>query len=95
MALRICCSWVWEIKRNGSWALAYKLVEVAYLKVVYSSHASAFKDRQELQTSLQTGPTGESPSSSASDIDNMNNPAAAQGRWGNPRHIASRGTEEF
>nr|XP_043618776.1 cysteine-tryptophan domain-containing zinc finger protein 3-like isoform X2 [Erigeron canadensis] len=61
-------------KEMAAAALAYKLAEVAYLKVVYSSHTSASKDRQELQTTL-TGPTGESPSSSASDIDNLNNPA--------------------
>ncbi|KAI7747690.1 hypothetical protein M8C21_029028, partial [Ambrosia artemisiifolia] len=65
-----------KVKEMAAAALAYKLAEVAYLKVVYSSHASASKDRQELQTSLQIGPTGESPSSSASDIDNLNNPAA-------------------
>lgn len=56
-------------------ALAYKCTEVAYLKVVYSSHNSASKDRHELQTALQIVPTGESPSSSASDLDNLNNPA--------------------
>ncbi|KAK9055814.1 hypothetical protein SSX86_026899 [Deinandra increscens subsp. villosa] len=65
-----------KLKEMAAAALAYKLAEVAYLKVVYSSHTSASKDRQELQTSLQIGPTGESPSSSASDIDNLNNPAA-------------------
>ncbi|KAI3783147.1 hypothetical protein L2E82_13211 [Cichorium intybus] len=65
-----------KVKEMAAAALAYKLAEVAYLKVVYSSHSSACKDRQELQTSLQIGPTGESPSSSASDIDNLNNPAA-------------------
>ncbi|XP_022035461.1 uncharacterized protein LOC110937359 isoform X1 [Helianthus annuus] len=65
-----------KLKEMAAAALAYKLAEVAYLKVVYSSHTGASKDRQELQTSLQIGPTGESPSSSASDIDNLNNPAA-------------------
>ncbi|KAI3693509.1 hypothetical protein L1987_76453 [Smallanthus sonchifolius] len=65
-----------KLKEMAAAALAYKLAEVAYLKVVYSSHTSASKDGQELQTSLQIGPTGESPSSSASDIDNLNNPAA-------------------
>ncbi|PWA91451.1 Zinc finger, CW-type [Artemisia annua] len=63
-------------KEMAAAALSYKLAEVAYLKVVYSSHTGASKDRQELQTALQLGPTGESPSSSASDIDNLNNPAA-------------------
>ncbi|XP_071726650.1 cysteine-tryptophan domain-containing zinc finger protein 3 [Rutidosis leptorrhynchoides] len=64
-------------KEMAAAALAYKLAEVAYLKVVYSAHPSASKDRQELQTTL-TGPTGESPSSSASDIDNLNNPLAVE-----------------
>ncbi|KAF5731467.1 hypothetical protein HS088_TW18G00145 [Tripterygium wilfordii] len=52
-------------------ALAYKCMEVAYFRVIYSKHASANKDRHELQTALQIG---ESPSSSASDIDNLNQP---------------------
>ncbi|WCJ21386.1 Cysteine-tryptophan domain-containing zinc finger protein 7 [Euphorbia peplus] len=56
-------------------ALAYKCTEVAYMRVVYSSHASANKDRHELQTALQMVPPGESPSSSASDVDNLNHPA--------------------
>lgn len=45
-------------KEMAAAALAYKLAEVAYLKVVYSSHTNACKDRQELQSSLQIGPTG-------------------------------------
>ncbi|CAA0832043.1 CW-type Zinc Finger [Striga hermonthica] len=56
-------------------ALAYKCMEVAYLRVVYSSHNSASKDRNELQTALQIAPPGESPSSSASDVDNLNHQA--------------------
>ncbi|KAL8054819.1 hypothetical protein ABFX02_04G017400 [Erythranthe guttata] len=58
-------------------ALAYKCVEVAYMKVVYSSHANANRDRNELQTALQIVPPGESPSSSASDVDNLNHQAAS------------------
>ncbi|KAF5785174.1 putative transcription factor & chromatin remodeling CW-Zn family [Helianthus annuus] len=60
-------------------SLAYKCMEVAYMKVIYSSHTTACKDVNELQTSLHIGTTGESPSSSASasDLDNLNNPAAA------------------
>ncbi|CAK9175951.1 unnamed protein product [Ilex paraguariensis] len=53
-------------------ALAYKCMEVAYMRVIYSSHTIASRDRHELQTALQTVPPGESPSSSASDIDNLN-----------------------
>ncbi|KAJ9543035.1 hypothetical protein OSB04_022742 [Centaurea solstitialis] len=64
-------------KEMATASLAYKCMEVAYLKVIYSSHATACKDVNELQTSLPIGPTGESPSSSASasDLDNMNNPS--------------------
>ncbi|KAJ6334531.1 hypothetical protein OIU78_011413 [Salix suchowensis] len=54
-------------------ALAYKCMEVAYMRAIYSSHASANRDRHELQMALQIIPPGESPSSSASDIDNLNN----------------------
>ncbi|KZV21543.1 hypothetical protein F511_11036 [Dorcoceras hygrometricum] len=53
-------------------ALAYKCTEVAYMRVVYSSHSRASRDRDDLQASLQIFPTGESPSSSASDVDNLN-----------------------
>ncbi|GER57731.1 CW-type Zinc Finger [Striga asiatica] len=53
-------------------SLAYKCMEVAYLRVVYSSHNSASRDRNELQSALQIVPPGESPSSSASDVDNLN-----------------------
>ncbi|XP_059632711.1 cysteine-tryptophan domain-containing zinc finger protein 7-like [Cornus florida] len=56
-------------------ALAYKCMEVAYMKVVYCKHSSTSRDRHELQASLQVVPQGESPSSSASDVDNLNNQA--------------------
>lgn len=39
-------------------ALAYKCMEVAYMKVIYISHASASRDRLELQTALQMVPPG-------------------------------------
>lgn len=56
-------------------ALAYKCMEVAYMRVVYSKHSSINRDRDELQSTLQMVPQGESPSSSASDVDNLNNQA--------------------
>ncbi|CAM8987832.1 unnamed protein product [Rhodiola kirilowii] len=56
-------------------ALAYKCTEVAYMRVIYSSHSNANRDRHELQTALQMAPPGESPSSSASDVENLNNTA--------------------
>ncbi|RDY05828.1 hypothetical protein CR513_10283, partial [Mucuna pruriens] len=66
-----------KLKDMASAALAYKCMEVAYMRVVYSSHTSASRDRHELQTALQMIPLGESPSSSASDVDNVNNSTAA------------------
>ena len=39
-------------------ALAYKCMEVAYMRVIYSSHSSASRDRHELQTSLHMAPPG-------------------------------------
>ncbi|GMH13160.1 hypothetical protein Nepgr_015001 [Nepenthes gracilis] len=54
-------------------ALAYKCMEVAYMRVVYSNDFAASRDRLELQTTLRATPPVESPSSSASDIDNLNN----------------------
>nr|XP_043635603.1 cysteine-tryptophan domain-containing zinc finger protein 5-like [Erigeron canadensis]XP_043635604.1 cysteine-tryptophan domain-containing zinc finger protein 5-like [Erigeron canadensis] len=57
-------------------ALAYKCMEAAYMKVIYHAHATTCKDVNELKTSLQIAPKGESPpSASASDLDNLNNPA--------------------
>ncbi|KAJ0979755.1 hypothetical protein J5N97_015229 [Dioscorea zingiberensis] len=73
---RLCefCAHEYErCKEMAAAALAYKCVEVAYMKVTYFKHSSASKDRQELQTALQMGVPGESPSSSASDVDNLNN----------------------
>ncbi|OIV91295.1 hypothetical protein TanjilG_01826 [Lupinus angustifolius] len=54
-------------------ALSYKCMEVAYMRVIYSANTSVSKDRHELQTALQLVPLGESPSSSASGVDNVNN----------------------
>ncbi|OVA15012.1 zinc finger protein [Macleaya cordata] len=59
-------------KEMAAAALAYKCMEVAYMRVIYFKHSSASKDRHELQTALQMVPPGESPSSSASDVDNLN-----------------------
>ncbi|KAH6813973.1 hypothetical protein C2S51_022991 [Perilla frutescens var. frutescens] len=64
-------------KDMGAAALAYKCVEVAYMRVVYSSHNTASRDRNELQNALQIVAPGESPSSSASDVDNLNHQATA------------------
>ncbi|KAG1338629.1 hypothetical protein COCNU_04G009350 [Cocos nucifera] len=60
-------------KEMAAAALAYKCVEVAYLKSAYFKFPSASRDQHELQTALQILQPGESPSSSASDVDNLNN----------------------
>ncbi|XP_052205360.1 cysteine-tryptophan domain-containing zinc finger protein 7 isoform X2 [Diospyros lotus] len=62
-----------KCKDMATAALAYKCMEVAYMRVIYSSHSTANRDRHELQKALQIVPLGESPSSSASDVDNLNN----------------------
>nr|GME04605.1 uncharacterized protein LOC109170105 [Ipomoea batatas] len=58
-------------------ALAYKCMEVAYMRVVYCKNMSASRVWHDLQASLQMPIPlqGESPSSSASDVDNTNNQA--------------------
>lgn len=57
-------------------ALAYKCMEVSYMRVVYCKNSSTNRDRCELQSTLQMVSQGESPSSSASDVDNLNNQVA-------------------
>ncbi|RVW54546.1 hypothetical protein CK203_071383 [Vitis vinifera] len=74
--LRYCAHEYEKNKDMAAAALAYKCVEVAYMRVIYSSHNGANRDRHELQTALQMVPPGESPSSSASDVDNLNHPVA-------------------
>ncbi|TYG44934.1 hypothetical protein ES288_D11G134500v1 [Gossypium darwinii] len=66
-----------RLKDMAAASLAYKCMELAYMRVIYSSHANASRDRRELQTALQMVPPGESPSSSASDVDNLNHPTTA------------------
>lgn len=64
-------------KEMAAAALAYKCMEVAYLRVIYSSHTRASRDWTELHGALQVAPSGESPSSSASDVDNLNQQVTA------------------
>ncbi|XP_028762310.1 uncharacterized protein LOC114720781 isoform X2 [Neltuma alba] len=45
-----------KLKDMAAAALAYKCMEVAYMRVIYSSHTSASRDRHELQTTLQSIP---------------------------------------
>ncbi|XP_073148943.1 cysteine-tryptophan domain-containing zinc finger protein 3-like isoform X2 [Henckelia pumila] len=60
-------------------ALAYKCMEVAYMRVVYYSRSSANRDRNELQNALQIVAPGESPFSSTSDGDNLNQATTDKG----------------
>ncbi|CAH8326399.1 unnamed protein product [Eruca vesicaria subsp. sativa] len=83
------CAQEYEMSKDmGAAALAYKCMEAAYMRVVNSSYPNANRYRNELQTSLQMVPPGESPSSSASDVDNVNHPAGAD-KVGNSRGISS------
>ncbi|KAM3323858.1 cysteine-tryptophan domain-containing zinc finger protein 7 [Capsicum chacoense] len=59
-------------------ALAYKCMEVAYMRVVYCKNMSLSRIWHDLQASLQVPPQGESPSSSASDVDNTHNQTVAE-----------------
>lgn len=55
---RFCAHEYEKSKDMASAALAYKCTEVAYMRVIYSSHTSANRDRHELQTALQMIPLG-------------------------------------
>nr|KYP50137.1 hypothetical protein KK1_028121 [Cajanus cajan] len=73
-----CCASEYETRQEmAAAALAYKCMEVAYMRLVYCKNSSTNRDRHELQSALQMVSQGESPSSSASDVDNLNNQAAA------------------
>ncbi|KAK8554738.1 hypothetical protein V6N13_093712 [Hibiscus sabdariffa] len=63
-----------RLKDMAAASLAYKCMEVAYMRVIYSCHSNASRDRHELQAALQIVPPGESP---ASDVDNLNQPTSA------------------
>ncbi|KAK4283533.1 hypothetical protein QN277_000474 [Acacia crassicarpa] len=67
-------------------ALAYKCMEVACMRLVYCKHSSADRMLHELQSTLNSVPQGESPSSSVSDVDNLINQAAVN------KTTLSRGT---
>ncbi|KAB2625234.1 hypothetical protein D8674_016894 [Pyrus ussuriensis x Pyrus communis] len=72
------CAHEYESRQEvASAALAYKCMEVAYMRVVYCKHSSTNRDRHELQATFNMAPLGESPSSSASDLDNLNNQVMA------------------
>nr|AGT17095.1 hypothetical protein SHCRBa_051_E13_R_310 [Saccharum hybrid cultivar R570] len=69
----LCAHEFERLKKMANAALAYKCVEVAYMKAAFFKSPGVIKDRHALQAaSLMVAPA-ESPSCSASDIDNLNN----------------------
>ncbi|KAL5202760.1 hypothetical protein ABZP36_013712 [Zizania latifolia] len=62
-----------RLKKTANAALAYKCVEVAYMKAAFYKNPAAIKDGHALQSASVMVPPAESPSSSASDVDNLNN----------------------
>ncbi|KAI5566418.1 hypothetical protein BDE02_13G018500 [Populus trichocarpa] len=74
-AAKLCEYCASEFERCNDLAsafLARKCIEVAYMRVVYSNDLTASRDRYELQTVLQRVSAVESPSSSDSDVENLN-----------------------
>ncbi|XP_038874610.1 cysteine-tryptophan domain-containing zinc finger protein 3-like isoform X2 [Benincasa hispida] len=72
----LCESCAHEYERRQEMAaasLAFKCMEVAYLRIVYHKHPSINGDRLEMHSVFRTIVQGESPSSSASDVDNLSN----------------------
>ncbi|KAI3804649.1 hypothetical protein L1987_26352 [Smallanthus sonchifolius] len=69
---KICAQEYEKRKEMFASALAYKCMEVACMRIVYCKNLLT---RQDLQTSMQMVTQGESPSSSASDVVNLNNQA--------------------
>lgn len=55
---RFCAHEYEKNKDMGAAALAYKCMEVAYLRITYSSHGNISKYRYELQAALQVIPSG-------------------------------------
>ncbi|KAL1216567.1 Cysteine-tryptophan domain-containing zinc finger protein 3 [Cardamine amara subsp. amara] len=77
---KLCEFCAHEYEKNkdmGAAALAYKCMEVAYLRITYSSHGNISRYRYELQAALQVIPSGESPSL-ASDGENSNHTFATE-----------------
>ena len=55
---RFCAHEYEKSKDMAAAALAYKCMEVAYMRAIYSSHTTANRDRNELQMALQVIPPG-------------------------------------
>ncbi|XP_011023642.1 PREDICTED: uncharacterized protein LOC105125054 isoform X2 [Populus euphratica] len=82
-AAKLCEYCASEFERCNDLAsafLAYKCIEVAYMRVVYSNDLTASRDRYELQTVLQRVSPVESPSSSNSNVENLNSEVKVEKR---------------
>ena len=55
---RFCAHEYEKDKDMGAAALAYKCMEVAYLRITYSSHGNINRYKSELEASLQVIPSG-------------------------------------
>ena len=71
------CAHVCEKSKDmAAAALVYKCMEAAYMRVIFSSHSSARRDRHKLHKDLKiVPPDGVSPSSSVSEVDNLGSPS--------------------
>ncbi|XP_010558843.1 PREDICTED: uncharacterized protein LOC104827368 [Tarenaya hassleriana] len=74
---KFCAREYEKYKDMGAAALAYKCMEVAYLRMIYSSRDSTSRYRYELQAALQVIPSGESLSS-ATDVKNLSHTSPAE-----------------
>ncbi|XP_024007803.1 uncharacterized protein LOC18994557 isoform X2 [Eutrema salsugineum] len=77
---KLCEFCAHEYEKNkdmGAAALAYKCMEIAYLRITYSTHGNISNYRYELHAALQVIPSGESPSF-ASDGEYSNQTLAAE-----------------
>ncbi|XP_078445385.1 cysteine-tryptophan domain-containing zinc finger protein 3-like isoform X2 [Wolffia australiana] len=80
-----------KCKEMAAASLAHKCTEVAYMKVVFFKQSTAMKDQHELHTSLLFIPSEESPPSSASDVENLNNQSNLDKTALTKGHNSSRG----
>nr|GEW53911.1 cullin, conserved site-containing protein [Tanacetum cinerariifolium] len=87
---KICAEGYEKRKEMAAAALAYKCMEVACMRVVY---CKSFMTKQDLQMSMQMVTQGESPSSSASDVDNLNNQATMMDKTMLSKNITHLGNQ--
>ncbi|GJX41945.1 hypothetical protein Tco_0256935 [Tanacetum coccineum] len=88
---KICAEEYEKRKEMATAALAYKCMEVAYMRVVY---CKSFMTKQDMQMSMQMVTQGESPSSSASDTGDVSLAMEASLNTQNDYEAASTTLEE-